>query len=55
MTGEQVCEKYKAMPLIKSNFPAIVDLKAGMLASDDYIQKLREYLVLKFSSNLTVL
>jgi glycine/D-amino acid oxidase-like deaminating enzyme len=55
MTGEQVCQKYKAMPLIKSNFPAIVDLKAGMLAADDYIQKLREYLVLKCSSNLTVL
>jgi hypothetical protein len=29
------------MPLIKSKNLAIVDLKAGMLAADDYIQKLR--------------
>jgi len=43
------------MPLIKSNFPAIVDLKAGMLAADDYIQKLREFLITKCNSNLTVL
>lgn len=43
------------MPLIKSNFPAIVDLKAGMLAADDYIQKLREFLLTKCNSNLTVL
>ena len=43
------------MPLIKSSFPAIVDLKAGMLAAYDYIHRLREHLLLKCKSNLTVL
>jgi len=33
------------MPLIKCKLPAIVDLKAGMLAADDFIQKLRGFLI----------
>jgi hypothetical protein len=33
------------MPLIKSKFKPIVDLKAGILAADDFIQKLRAYLI----------
>jgi len=32
------------MPLITSKFTPIVDLKAGILAADDFIQKLRAYL-----------
>jgi len=43
------------MPLIKSKFPPIVDLKAGILVADDFIQKLREYLIEKCKLNLTVL
>lgn len=55
MTPEEVCQKYIGMPLIKSKFPPIVDLKAGILVADDFIQKLREYLIEKCKLNLTVL
>lgn len=43
------------MPLIKSKFTPIVDLKAGILAADDFISKLTEYLKTKCTSNLTIL
>ena len=55
MSPEEVCKKYPDMPLIKSKFTPIVDLKAGILAADDFISKLTEYLKTKCTSNLTIL
>ena len=43
-TPEEIVEKYENVPLIKSKFPPIIDQKAAMIAADDYIIKLAQYL-----------
>jgi hypothetical protein len=54
MTPEEVCKTYPGMPLIKSKYIPIIDKKAGILAADNFIAKLRKYLLEK-SQKLTVL
>ena len=43
-TAEEIVEKYENVPLIKSKFLPIIDPHAGMIAADDYIIKLAQYL-----------
>ena len=43
------------MPLIKSKNNVIIDTKAGILTAEDFILKLKDYLINKCKGNLTVL
>jgi len=54
MSPIDVCKNYPGMPLINSKHTPIIDLKAGILAADDFITMLTQYLKQDNFKNLTI-
>lgn len=44
MSPDQICARFPSMPLIKCSNQPIVDFEAGMIAADDYVSRLGDYL-----------